>query len=280
MPSLSPNRNLSGIQTLKTNSRKTKPTSSVPANQRERQKLETRERIVAAATKMLLSEGPEAFSMRKLANQIGYTPTAIYFHFPDREALLSEVVDRQFLKFRSSFEQAAVARDPIQRLRAMGLAFIQFAVNHPALYHKLFLVPLTNIPKGKLVEKGNPSQDCYALLHSTVVAGLQANRFLPQYHDSQLLAQVFFAGVHGLAALHLIKGDDDWFEWADLSERAEVMVDGLIAGLCRPPHPTSSEPLVLSQPTSTRSAASKSASAKSSPVKTTAAPSPIKRSRR
>jgi len=230
-----------GDRPLKVNTPKAKTTATGSINQRDRRKRETRERIVTAATKLFLREGPDAFSMRKLASQIGYTATAIYFHFPDREALLSEVVDRQFLKFRSSFELAAAARDPIERLHAMGLAFVQFAIDHPSLYHKLFLVPLTNIPKGRLIEKGNPSQDCYALLHSTIVAALEEDRFLPQYRDSQLLAQVFFAGVHGLAALHLIKGDDDWIQWTDLGERSHVMVDGLIADLCHPSRSGSTE---------------------------------------
>lgn len=204
------------------------------SERREQLKHDTRERIVAAATQVLLREGVDGFSMRKLASQIGYTPTAIYFHFPDREALLSEVVERQFLRFRDSFARIAREPDPIERLRAMGLALIQFAVDHPAHYRCLFLVPLHNIPKGRLIEKGNPSQDCYALLHSTIAAALEVGRFLPQHRDSQLLAQVFFAGVHGVAALHLIKGDDDWIQWTDLDERSRVMVDGLIAGLCRP----------------------------------------------
>ena len=205
---------------------------SPATERRERQKHKTRETIVAAATKVLLREGVDGFSMRKLAAQIGYTPTAIYFHFPDREALLSEVVERQFLRFRDSFAQITRTPDPIDRLRAMGLALIQFAVDHPAHYRCLFLVPLHNIPKGRLIEKGNPSQDCYALLHSTIAIALEQGRFLPEYRDSQLLAQVFFAGGHGLAALHLIKGQDDWIEWTDLAERSRVMVDGLISGLC------------------------------------------------
>ncbi len=204
------------------------------ARRRKDQKEKTRERIVNAATKVLLREGVDGFSMRKLAQQIGYTPTAIYFHFPDREALLSEVVERQFLQFRESFERIAKTRDPIARLRAMGLALIQFAVEHPAHYRCLFLIPLHNLPKGRLIEKGNPSQDCYALLHSTIAEALAENRFLPEHKNSQTLAQVFFAGVHGVAALHLIKGDDDWIQWTDLQERSRTMVEGLIAGLCSP----------------------------------------------
>ncbi|MFM7116785.1 MAG: TetR/AcrR family transcriptional regulator [Planctomycetota bacterium] len=264
---------------MKANKSRVQTTAVGSVNQRDRQKRETRERIVAAATKLLLREGPDAFSMRKLASQIGYTATAIYFHFPDREALLSEVVDRQFLKFRSSFEQAVAIADPIERLRAMGLAFVQFAVEHPALYHKLFLIPLDNIPKGRLVEKGNPSQDCYALLHSTVIEGLHQNRFLPQHRNSQLIAQVFFAGVHGLAALHLVKGNDDWFEWTDLSERAQVMVDGLINGLCGHSealaNTTATKPKRSPQPRPT-----KSPNAKNKPAKTTTDSSKSARRRR
>lgn len=204
-----------------------------PDARRQKEKQATREKIVAAATRVLLREGVDGFSMRKLAAQIGYTPTAIYFHFPDRQALLGEVVDRQFIVFRQAFEKIAQTADPLQRLKLMGQAFVEFALAHPDHYRFMFLCSHESIRKGTLIEKGNPSQDCYALLLKTVSEGIEAGQFREDLRDPQVVAQIFFAGVHGLMALHLIKGDDDWVQWAPVELKGHLMIDALIEGLRR-----------------------------------------------
>ena len=201
------------------------------AARREKEKQATREKIVAAATRVLLREGVDGFSMRKLAAQIGYTPTAVYFHFPDKQALLGEVVDRQFMVFRQSFERIAQTADPLERLARMGQAFIEFALAHPDHYRFMFLCQLDQIPRGTLIEKGNPSQDCYALLLATVREAMEAGRFRADLNDPQMVAQVYFAGVHGLMALHLIKGQDNWVQWTPLEAKARLMIDALLDGL-------------------------------------------------
>jgi AcrR family transcriptional regulator len=205
------------------------PSSSVVRRQQERQ--QTRARILAAATELLVAEGVDGFSMRKLADRIGYTPTAIYFHFPDRQALLGEVVDGQFMQFRQAFERIGQIADPLQRLRNMGLAYITFALQHPDHYRFMFLTSLESIPKGRLVEKGNPSQDCYAYLVETVREGLAAGRFRPELSDVHQLAQMFFSAVHGVVALHIVKGRDDWVKWRPVPEKAWHMINALIRGL-------------------------------------------------
>ena len=52
------------------------------------------ERIVARAIELLDREGQQNFSMRKLAAEFGVDPMAIYYHIPNRAALLYQVVDR------------------------------------------------------------------------------------------------------------------------------------------------------------------------------------------
>ena len=54
---------------------------------REREKLETRDLILEAARELFANEGYEGVSMRKLAEKIEYSPTAIYVHFADKEEL-------------------------------------------------------------------------------------------------------------------------------------------------------------------------------------------------
>lgn len=201
---------------------------------RERQKQETRAKIVEAATQLLLEEGTHGFSMRKLAARIGYSATAIYFHFPDKEALLGEIVDRRFMAFRKAFERIGRENDPMLRLMKMGIAFVEFAMEHPDSYRFMFMnTSLKVLPKAGLIERGNPAQDCYAYLRATVEEGIVAGRFRKEFDDSDELAQLFFSGVHGLVALHIARGEDPWVDWRPIRPTARKMVESLIRGLSR-----------------------------------------------
>ncbi len=192
----------------------------------------TRQRILEAATRLMMEEGESGFSMRKLAARVGYTPTAIYFHFPDRQSLLGEVVDHQFIALRAVFEQAAREPDPVRRIGRMGAAFTDFGLAHPDHYRFMFLgSSFPGIPKGQLIEKGNPAQDCYACLRHAVTEAIAAGCFRPEMKDAEEVAQLFFASVHGVVALHIVKSDDDWVDWRPVRPRALRMIAALIRGL-------------------------------------------------
>ncbi|HKO02638.1 MAG TPA: helix-turn-helix domain-containing protein, partial [Thermoanaerobaculia bacterium] len=42
--------------------------------------------ILDAARELFATEGYDAVTMRRIADRIEYSPTAIYFHFNDKEA--------------------------------------------------------------------------------------------------------------------------------------------------------------------------------------------------
>lgn len=209
------------------------PTTSLDA--RERRKAETRERILAAGSKLLLSDGIHGFSMRKLAAKVNYTATAIYSHFPDKDALLGELVEREFMKFREAFNQTSQIADPIERLAKKGMTFVEFALQQPDAFKFLFMnAQVEAFPKIGLIERGNPAQDCYAYLRSTVTEALAAGRFRPELDDADMIAQLFMSGMHGIVSLHIARGKDPWVNWRPVRERARLMVEALIRGLTVP----------------------------------------------
>ncbi|HMP78163.1 MAG TPA: TetR/AcrR family transcriptional regulator [Pirellulaceae bacterium] len=205
-----------------------------PSQQRRaRQQQKTRQMILDHATRVLLKHGVDGFSMRKLADRIGYSPTAIYFHFADKDSLLGEVVERQFMTFRGMFEKVERIKEPLRRLVEMGMTVVEFGLRHPDSFRLMFLQSHPTIPKGRLVERGNPSQDCYAFLLSTVCEALEAGQFRPELKDAEQLAQIFFAAVHGVVTVHLVKGDDPWIDWRPVKPKARILVEGLVRGLSR-----------------------------------------------
>lgn len=200
---------------------------------RERERAATRQKILRAAARLLVTDGLDGFSMRKLADRIGYTATAIYPYFGDRESLLGEVVDLHFIQFRKAFEQIGLQPNPLVRLQHMGMAFVKFGLEHPDCYRLMFLTALHGLPKGTLLERGNPAQDCYAFLLANVTEAMQAGYFREDLQDCEQLAQIFFASVHGVMALHIVKGEDDWVQWSPLQPKAAVMIRAMIRGLVR-----------------------------------------------
>ena len=65
---------------------------------REREREEVRGKILDAARELFVAEGYAAVTMRKIAAAIEYSPTAIYLHFRDKEAVINAICDTDFLK--------------------------------------------------------------------------------------------------------------------------------------------------------------------------------------
>src|SRR5262245_40610359 len=124
---------------------------------RDGRKAETREKILAAGRELLLKEGFDAFSMRKLAAKVDYTATAIYVHFPNKESLISELVEQEFIRFRRAFDRTSKIADPIERLKKKGITFVEFALQRPEeLIFLLMNTKCQEFPKMCMIEKVNP----------------------------------------------------------------------------------------------------------------------------
>jgi AcrR family transcriptional regulator len=203
-----------------------------PEARRKREQDELRGKILDAARELFVNEGVEAVSMRKIAERIGYSATTLYNHFEDKESLLRALCDADFQALRDAFHRIGRIADPIERLRKLGHVYVDFAVRHPSHYRIMFMAPRPS-SEGSAIEKGNPDQDAYAFLRATVEEGLAAGAFRAEHDDPDLLAQVIWGGVHGVASLHLVLGKDTWCPWRPVKVVAGTMIDVMIRGLVR-----------------------------------------------
>ena len=76
-----------------------------PRERRTREREETRSRILDAAREMFVQDGIEAVTMREIAKRIEYTPTAIYHHFRDKQALIEELCLIDFRGLAQAFQK-------------------------------------------------------------------------------------------------------------------------------------------------------------------------------
>src|SRR6516164_5763268 len=187
---------------------------------REREKLETREKILDAARELFIAEGYDGVSMRKIADKIEYTPTTIYGHFADKDELFREICHEDFRRLAQSLIGLAQIIDPVERLRKIGPAYIEFGHKHPNHYRTMFMTPHPPIleEEAAMAGKGNPEEDAYEFLRATVEEAMRAGAFRKELKDPDLVSQTLWAGVHGVISLQIAKCDDAWVPWRPLKK--------------------------------------------------------------
>jgi AcrR family transcriptional regulator len=205
------------------------------AERRERERSEVRTRILDAARELFAEEGYEAVTMRRVAEKIEYSATAIYFHFRDKLALVRALVAADFLSLAARFQTIAKVADPLERMRLACRAYVDFAIAHPNHYRLMFMTSLPPIPlEEREHDRGVPERDSYAFLKGVVNDGLEAGLFRPEFRDPDLIAQLLWAGVHGVAALAIAKADAEWVKLLPAKKLAREMCEVLINGLVVP----------------------------------------------
>lgn len=198
----------------------------------ERQQLRTL--IIDAARELFVTRGVEAVTMREIAKRIGYSATSIYLHFADKEALLRALCDTDFLALASSLRGNLQINDPVERMLALGSGYATFALTHPNHYRLMFMTQHTPCdPELSSVQQNNAEQDAYFQLKTAVNDVHLAQKFKPEFTDTELIAQTIWAGMHGVCALEITMAQDMWVNWCDISARLQLMQKVMMQGLLR-----------------------------------------------
>jgi AcrR family transcriptional regulator len=203
---------------------------------REREKSETRDKILDAARELFVSEGYEGVSMRRVADKIEYSPTAIYVHFSDKEELFRELCHQDYARLAEVFQSSVMSTDPVERLKQIGMIYLDFGTRFPNHYKFMFMTlhPAHEFDDEDREMRGNPEKDAYAFLKWAVQQAIDARCFREELLDPELISQTLWAGIHGVISLNIAKCKDPWVDWRSLNERAEMMLDVTLRGLLRP----------------------------------------------
>src|SRR5215471_14601983 len=111
-------------------------------DRRARQRRLLRQQILDAARELLVRDGYERLSMRRVAERIEYSPTAIYLHFKDKQELVFSLCEETFSILVRMLESAGKQfKDPLVRLKNGLRCYIDFGLTHPQHYVATFVVP-------------------------------------------------------------------------------------------------------------------------------------------
>jgi AcrR family transcriptional regulator len=163
--------------------------SSVPAGSAEPT---SRRRQIAEVARVLLdAEGPEALTMRRIADVLGIRAPSLYKHVPDKAALEALVAALGFEEFAEVMAAAADAAEadeadgPAGKLPALADAYRLYAVTHPDLY--------------RLMNGGRLRRD----LLPEGAEDRAARPVLEAVGHDEPLARAVWAFAHGMAGLEI-----------------------------------------------------------------------------
>ena len=192
---------------------------------RDAQREAVREAILEAAREILIREGPESFSMRKLAEKIGYSPGTIYLYFETKEDLLNRLIDEGFDKLLESLEEVHDGSDAVQSLRNKLRAYVDFGLSYPTHYHFAFVMR----PTGRAVTTAVRPHVSFDVLRNAVRRCIDQELF--RSSDVETTSQVLWVTIHGVTSLLIAL---PMFPWVDREPLIDRVIDTAIDGLRRP----------------------------------------------
>ncbi|CAM3284273.1 hypothetical protein STSO111631_12105 [Stackebrandtia soli] len=105
---------------------------------RQRERQERRRLIVDTARRIAQTEGWEAVTTRRLANDIEYSQPVLYSHFTSKTAIMAAVAADGVTELVHAIDEAAHAIEPADRIDAVARAYLRYAATHRAVYEAIF----------------------------------------------------------------------------------------------------------------------------------------------
>jgi AcrR family transcriptional regulator len=188
---------------------------------RDRQRKAARRAILDATEALLLEDGYDAFSMRRLAERCGYTAPTIYHHFGDKPGLLHALLEERFAGLLRRIRRVPHGGDPALHMRALARAFVDFGMRNPTFYR------LLTSPQPEPATPPRSAEEARAVMEEPILELERAGRLYAP--DAETAKQTVWVLLHGLIHLRLSRPDHPWSP-----ELVEVALDALLRGTVRP----------------------------------------------
>lgn len=172
---------------------------TVTRHRSEKDKEKVRQAMMQAAGELLLEQGYEGFSLRKVAQRVGFSPGNIYLYFEDKDDLLYSAIADGFQQFGERLEQAvAQTKDPFERIISLGRSYVEFGLENPMHYELMFVQRTDYL----FVKRQIPGIDKLMYLKQAVAEAMIAG--VIRQGNISSITDSLWALVHGVVSLSLI----------------------------------------------------------------------------
>ena len=205
------------------------PVSSRSARKPKGEGHERRAEILAAAERIFVEHGYEGATIRKIADDVGLSSTALYMHFSEKGEILQEICRQAFGALMEANQTIiAEAGPPEQRMRKMMHAYVEFGFANPNAYRLVYMTRPIELREGAQSAAREMGVELFGTFER-VAEELEAAGRLRS--DAKTTAQAVWAGGHGAVSLMISK---PYFDWVDRDRLVTTLMEGLFTGLLKP----------------------------------------------
>ncbi len=192
---------------------------------RQRQKTEVRTSILQAAWEVVLTEGWQALSIRKIADAIEYSVPVVYTHFESKDAILHEFTKEGFRLLTEAITQQRDSQtDASRQLEAMAEGYWNFAFAYKEYYQLMFGLGIPACEQVKrMVEMKEFADIVHAVIQEVISTGSQ-----PEL-DTFLKYHTYLSILHGLVSIQMTGPNETVNPWSKLVLKDAI--DGFIKAL-------------------------------------------------
>jgi AcrR family transcriptional regulator len=174
------------------------------SERRIRERLDTRQSILAVARELFLLKGFEATTIRNIAEKIEYSPSTIYQHFKDKNEIFYTIHSEAFAELVRYLNASEIHKNPMDQLIALGQIYIQFALENPELYDLMFIMEapidfLNYLEDTNWIEGKTAFDYLKSIIANCIKQGLIIET------DLESLSYLVWSTVHGLVTISIKK---------------------------------------------------------------------------
>lgn len=178
------------------------------SERKAKEKEELKALILSAAKKLFVEQGIEYTTIRKIANEIEYSVGTVYVYYKDKNDILHDLHTQGFKQLGGEMRVLFNVSDPMERVKALGRVYLQFAIENPDMYDLMFNMkaPMDFLDTHNN-QDWNEGKATFDVLKSSVNQCMEKGHF--QGHQLEPLSFAIWSVVHGMASLHIsqrIKG--------------------------------------------------------------------------
>lgn len=167
----------------------------------ERRRHRMRQTILDAAERVFAADGEAGLSIRRLADEIDYSPGAIYKYFTSKQQLVDELKEAFFARILEQVDELPDNHEPfLEYARRCIETYIRTALERPHHYTAAFSGESEISTQGAPVSDMSNKKRAFAVLHNMVERGVEKGAFRVDL-DTHLAAKSIWASSHGLAVL-------------------------------------------------------------------------------
>ncbi len=166
---------------------------------RQRRHARTQQAILDAAQEIIAEHGAEGLSMREIASRIEYSPSGLYEYFSSKDEIIDALCQDGFERLNEQIKFRITSTAPAQRLIESGVAYLEFASQHPEQYRLMFTTTAFHVSLEQL-----DYNTAYSSLKRLIQTGIDAHVFIvrPNYGLEEMAYQLW-SQLHGIAMLRL-----------------------------------------------------------------------------